>query len=208
MPPSSGFTPTAFPEAKSFAFGVSVEYTHEENRKWYVFRASYGREDRALDYIVAHGTYAYIAKRETEKIIKGRRRRVLKSLIPGLLFAYATDKEAEEYVKQSPEIPFLSFYYNHFQHNAYGLNPPLTIPCKEMENFMLATLSHNRHLMFVEPSRCHFKSGDQVRVVEGPFIGVEGRVARLAGQQRVVLQLPEVGLISTAYIPTAFIQKI
>jgi hypothetical protein len=40
------------------------------------------------------------------------------------------------------------------------------------------------------------------------FEGVEGKVARVAGQQRVVISLSEIGLISTAYIPTAFIEKI
>jgi len=38
------------------------------------------------------------------------------------------------------------------------------------------------------------------------FTGVEGRVARVSGQQRVVISLTDVGLISTAYIPTAFLR--
>ena len=45
-----------------------------------------------------------------------------------------------------------------------------------------------------------------VKVIEGPFKGVEGRVARIAGQQRVVVSLSKIGLISTAYIPTAFLE--
>jgi hypothetical protein len=43
-------------------------------------------------------------------------------------------------------------------------------------------------------------------VIEGLFKGVEGRVARVAGQQRVVISLSGIGLISTAYIPTAFLR--
>jgi transcription antitermination factor NusG len=43
-------------------------------------------------------------------------------------------------------------------------------------------------------------------VIDGPFKGVEGRVARVAGQQRVVISLTDVGLVSTAYIPTAFLR--
>ena len=37
---------------------------------------------------------------------------------------------------------------------------------------------------------------------------VEGKVARVAGQQRVVIELPGVCLVATAYIPTAFIKPI
>jgi hypothetical protein len=40
------------------------------------------------------------------------------------------------------------------------------------------------------------------------FKGVEGRVARVSGQQLVVISLTDVGLISTADIPTAFIRPI
>jgi transcription antitermination factor NusG len=77
-----------------------------------------------------------------------------------------------------------------------------------MENFILATCNQSEHLKFVNESQCHYKSGDTVRVIDGLFKGVEGRVARVSGQQRVVLSLSSIGLISTAYIPTAFIQKI
>jgi transcription antitermination factor NusG len=77
-----------------------------------------------------------------------------------------------------------------------------------MENFVLATCNMNKHLLFVQPSQCHFKGGEQVRIIDGPFTGVEGRVARVAGQQRVVISLSSIGLISTAYIPTAFLRPI
>ena len=61
-------------------------------------------------------------------------------------------------------------------------------------------------MRFVDELQCNFKSGDSVRIIEGEFKGVEGRVARIAGQQRVVITLTQIGLISTAYIPTAFIK--
>jgi len=206
-PPSVSFTPDAFPEAKSSKTGVSVRYVPEPNKKWYVFRVSYGRGDKAADYLVEDGTYVYIAKKLVEKYVAGKRKRYLQPLIPNLLFAYTTDKKAEEYVKDTPAISYLSFYYNHFEQDGER-NPPLTVPEEEMNRFIRATCNMNKHLLFVQPSQCHFKGGEQVRVVEGPFAGVEGRVARVAGQQRVVISLSNIGLISTAYIPTAFIQKI
>lgn len=207
-PPSIGFTPEVFPAAIHSTEGVSVRYSHDATKRWYVFRASYGREDQASDYLVANGVYTYIAKRYTYKVIRGRRRRVLESLIPNLLFAYITMEDAERYVKDTLALAYLTYYYNHFEIDEYGKNPPLTISCREMENFIRATCNHSEHLLLVKPSQCHYKSGDLVKVVDGPFCGVEGRVARVSGQQRVVLTLPAVGLVSTAYVPTAFIEKI
>ena len=77
-----------------------------------------------------------------------------------------------------------------------------------MENFIIATCNKSEHLKFVEESQCHFKGGEIVKVIDGLFKGVEGRVARVSGQQRVVVTLSQVGLVATAYIPTAFIQII
>ena len=86
-------------------------------------------------------------------------------------------------------------------------NPPLTVSRKEMENFIIATCNNSEHLKFVAEEQCHFKGGEIVKVVDGLFKGVEGRVARISGQQRVVITLSQVELVSTAYVPTAFIQK-
>ena len=205
-PPSVRLAPDTIPEAKSSQTGVSVRYVPTPDKSWYVFRASYDREDKAFDYIVADGTFAYIAKRYARKLVNGRQKKVLETLIPNLLFVYTTEAKASEYIKNTPPISYLSYYYNHFEQDKYRKNPPLTVSCKEMENFILATCNRSEHLKFVTESQCHFKGGETVMVVDGPFKGTEGRVARVSGQQRVVLSLSNVGLISTAYIPTAFLR--
>ena len=205
-PPGVRFALDAFPEAKSSKTGVSVKYVETPDKSWYVFRASYGREDKASDYLVEDGTYTYIAKKTVERYIRGKRKRYLQTLIPNILFAYTTADKAEEYVNNTPNLSYLSYYYNHYEYNKDKKNPPLTVSCHEMSRFIKATCNMNKHLMFVNPSQCHYKSGDHVVIIEGPFKGVEGRVARIAGQQRVVVSLSKIGLVSTAYIPTAFMR--
>ena len=206
--PRSGLASFAFPEAKSSKTGVSVRYVETPEKCWYVFRASYGREDKASDFLVDDGTYTYIAKKYNEKYIHGKKKRFLQSLIPNLIFVYTTEDKAEEYINKTPELSYLTYYYNHFKIGDNKKNPPLTISCEEMNRFIKATCNKNEHLLFVVPSQCHYKGGETVKVIEGTFKGVEGKVARIAGQQRVVIELSEIGLISTAYIPTAFLQPI
>ena len=205
-PPSVRFAPDTIPEAKSAQTGVSVRYVPTPDKSWYVFRASYGREDKASDYIVEDGTYVYIAKRYARKSVNGKQKKVLETLIPNLLFVYATEEKAEEYVKNTPALSFVTYYYNHFKQNDEKKNPPLTISYKEMENFIIATCNKSEHLKFVDEGLCHFKGGEIVKITDGSFKGVEGRVARVSGQQRVIVTLTNVGLVATAYIPTAFIQ--
>jgi transcription antitermination factor NusG len=207
-PPSIRFTPDAFPEAKSSQTGVSVRYAPDPDKRWYVFRVSYGREGKASDFLIEDNTYTYIAKKIVEKYVGGKRKRYLQTLIPNLLFAYITKEKAEEYVNHTPAISYLSYYYNHFEQDDHHNNPPLIVSDEEMNRFIHATCNMNKHLLFVQPSQCHFKEGEYVRVIDGPFTGVEGRVARISGQQRVVISLSGIGLISTAYIPTAFLRPI
>ena len=171
-----------------------------------MLRASYGREDKASDYIVEDDTFVYIAKRYVRKTVKGKQKKVLETLIPNLLFVYTTEDKAEEYIKNTPALSFLTYYYNHFEIDDDQKNPPLTVSRKEMENFIIATCNQSEHLKFVDKTQCHFKGGEIVQVIDGLFKGVEGRVARVSGQQRVVITLSQVGLVSTAYVPTAFLK--
>lgn len=207
-PPSVRVAPDTIPEARSSQTGVSVRYVPTPGMSWYVFRASYGREDKASDYIVEDGTFVYIAKRYARKTVKGKLKKVLETLIPNLLFVYTNEEKAEEYIKNTPALSYLTYYYNHFELDESLKNPPLTVSCKEMENFIIATCNKSEHLKFVDESQCHFKGGEIVKITDGNFKGVEGRVARVSGQQRVIVTLTNVGLVSTAYIPTAFIQII
>lgn len=42
----------------------------------------------------------------------------------------------------------------------------------------------NEHIRLIHPDQCHYRNGDLVRIIEGDFKGIVGRVARVAGQQR------------------------
>ena len=195
----------AIPEAKSSQTGVSVRYVPDPNKHWFVFRSSYGRSQISADYLIEKGIYPYVAMQYANRHIRGKKKRILKPLIPSILFAYATSEEADKCIDKSDVSSHLSYYYDHFN-KENGMNPPLTIKEKEMLDFIKVTSTHNMHLKFVDAEHCHFKTGEMVKVTEGPFKGIEGKVARVAGQQRVVIAISNIGMISTAYIPTAFLE--
>lgn len=197
----------AFPKAKHSTTGVSVEYTPTPGKKWFVFRASYGREDVASDYLIANGTYVYIPKCYKIYKIAGKNKKVLKSILPNLLFVYSTQKQANEYIKQTPSLSFLSYYYDHTSSDEKGNNNPLTIPDWDMQNFVIATCSRSEHIRLLSQSTKSYKKGDMVKVTDGAFAGVTGYVRHIMGQQRVVIDIKGVCMLATAYVPTAFLKK-
>lgn len=69
--------------------GVGKLY-QDPSKKWYVMRATYQREKKAYDYLIAAGIECYLPRRRTMKIVNGRRIPMMESLIPGLLFVYTT----------------------------------------------------------------------------------------------------------------------
>ena len=198
---SAGTSPTAT------ANGVSVGYACDPHKQWFVLRATYNREEKAYNTIVALGLKAYLPLRYVVQTIDGKKKRVTAPLIPNLLFVYTEPQTIDRHLKDTPSLSFVNYYYNHFSRLPDGRNPPLTVPYHAMINFIRVTSVGSEHVRTVHSRQCHYKSGDIVRVVEGQFAGIEGRVARVAGQQRVVVEIEGVCLVSTAYVPSAFIRK-
>lgn len=189
--------------------GVSVRYARDPSKQWFVLRASYNRAQAAYDHITSLGIEAYYPVQHTLKLINGKKRHVLAPLLPNILFVYVDADTVRQIITGTATATHcLSYYYNHFKTDAGGSNPPLTVPYDDMMNFMLITAINNEHIMLVDQTRCHYKSGDTVEVTDGAFVGCRGRVARVAGQQRVVVEIDGLCIVATAYIPSAFIKQI
>lgn len=214
-----GFDPIALPPVRSTRTGASVGFASDPMKQWFVMRATYGRQQRAADFLVDNGFYAYlpmawsvvpvwvkVKDRATgkDKTVKKPRRRLRPML--SLILAYLTEAEARDCIARQDES-CLTFYYDHFSTGSSGYNPPLVVPEREVWSFILATSTHNLHVRLLTSEPKHFCSDDEVDVVEGEFRGVRGKVIRLAGQQRVLVSLGATGyMVATAYIPSAFLR--
>ena len=63
--------------------------------------------------------------------------------------------------------------------------------------------------IIVSPNVIHqFEKGKNVRIIDGNFNGVEGKVARYHGQQRVAIIIDGAFTVATAYVPSAFLEEI
>lgn len=176
--------------------------------RWYVIRTSYGRVTKACAILDSCSIRRYMPLHRVVKVVKGKRKSIMEPLLPSIVFVYTDPTTIDTFMRRPDVRTFMTYYYNHFEVSSNGLNPPLVVPDSSMDNFIRATSVDNEHIMVVSPQLCHFKSGDIVRIIEGEFEGVEGRVARAAGQQRVIVELKGVCLVATAYIPTAFLKPI
>ena len=224
-PLSDGLASNALPEARSSQTGVSVEnvqsatesdasssitppHDNDENLKWFVLRVSYGRAVKASNLLNENRIKTFNPLHKVVKRVDGKLRRLQLPLLPGLIFAH-TEAAILDSIMQEPSIRTLvSYYYDHFRLASNGYNPPLVVPNGPMNSFIKALSADSHDVRVVKPEHVHYKSGDIVRVTAGEFKGVEGRVARAAGQQRVIITLQGLCLIATAYIPTGCLEII
>lgn len=174
---------------------------------WYAMRTTYGREQKAVDFIINTGATAFyptiLSRRKT---INGKQFSQRKSLLPNIFFLYATFEEAKIFAYDNANLPFLRFYYN--RHHD-GTKEPLIIPNHQIENIRIICEAQSEDTLLVPSSiESKFKVGQPVLVTGGAFEGIMGTVSRWHGQQRVGINIDGIGTIATAYVPTYFLKKI
>ena len=205
-----GLTSNVLPEAQRSQTGVSSDYVQKANHEWFVLRVTYNRTQKACDIISTANVQSYMPMHYVIKKEIGKKKRMLQPLLPNLFFVYATRETVNSIIKKKgEETSVLKFYLDKTKPlEDNGKHPPLTIPFTSMTNFIKATSTDSEHVRIVSAEQCHYRSGDIVKVIDGEFKGVTGRVARIAGQQRVVVEISGLCLVATAYIPTDFIKFI
>ena len=222
FPPCVGLTSNAFSEAQS-AVSAESSQTGVSTRSillgvapilrkkksiphWYALRATYGKEKKAYDYMAAKGVTVFYPTQSTVKLIKGKRKIVTESRFPNIFFAYGTEKEIETFVYDNINLPFLRFYYRHLHVGSRIEKIPMIVPDYQIDSLRIICAAEADDIIMSLVEIPKFEKGQLVRVVEGAFAGVVGRVARYQGQQRVGINIEGIGTIATAYIPTAFIE--
>ena len=227
----SGLAPSTIPGGCDKAQnGVSVRSVPErkDGYEWYVFRASYGREDKAYTLLERLQAITYLPRHTVYFKGKSGVKSEIKKLMPNFVFAYLPQVDARLFTRGPKFVDsdfkqrakeeqrdilelnqLLSFYYNHFTVGKDGMNPPLTIPYPQMEQFIIATRLE-KDVIPLSPGTFHV--GEEVEVIAGDFKGLTGKVLQVHTNKqrlkvRLMFQLPCLGSFGSASIPTAYFKK-
>ena len=225
IPPCTGLAPDVLPEvqdpvlAENLQSGVSTRNAlsgrtlktikQEKNQKhWYALRVTYGREKKAYDYLVGKHVEAYYPTIKTVKEVDGKRKTVEESRLPNIFFARGTEEEIKSFVYDNVNLPHLRFYYRHTHKGARLIKEPLIVPDYQIEGLKIICASEAEDVIIVPPEIHKFQAGQTVRVIDGVFTGVIGKVARYHGQQRVAIIIEGLLTIASAYVPSAFLEQV
>ena len=223
--PRVGLTSSALPEAQSSVraessqTGVSTRNVPSANelptikrakntQHWYALRTTYGREKKAYDYLVSNNVKAFYPTIKTVKNVEGQRTVVEESRLPNIFFAYGKEDEIKSFVYDNVNLPYLRFYYRHIHAGARISKEPLIVPDYQIEGLKIICASQAEDIILELSEIKQFKVGQKVRIIDGVFTGVIGKVARYHGQQRVAIIIDGLLTIASAYVPSAFLEQI
>ena len=226
IPPCTGLTPDALPEVQELAKAENLQSGVSTNNvpsgkvlktikrkpknvpQWYALRVTYGREKKAYEYLVGKHVEAYYPTIKTVKEVDGKRKTVEESRLPNIFFARGTEEEIKSFVYDNVNLPYLRFYYRHTHEGARLTKEPLIVPDYQIEGLKIICASEAEDVIIVPPEIQKFQVGQTVRVIDGAFTGVIGKVARYHGQQRVAIIIDGLLTLASAYVPSAFLEII
>lgn len=173
---------------------------------WYAMRVTYGRELKIQ--AAMNGKFeTFIPKcyKTVERF--GKRHYELTSCILNLLFVYGTKNQIEEERQKQAEIKndkkwhLLNFIMNHE-------NKMITVPNKQMEDFIRVSNLPAEELIPLDIREGESLTGQRVKVIDGPLVGIEGFIKRIEGNKRVVVTID--GMLATAlkFISPSLLTKI
>ncbi|GHT05392.1 transcriptional regulator [Bacteroidia bacterium] len=171
--------------------------TIEEPLCWYAARVKYQTEKKIKAWLESKTIEHFIPFRTVVIEYKGKKKQREKPLIPCLIFVCTNYKTALS-------LPVESGYSISYIRNIETKQIQI-IPDKQMQDCMfLLNLSDKTFKI----GNANLKKGDRVRVVRGPFMGIEGELVRIKGHKRVVVRLEGVFSLVTTYIPGEYLERI
>ncbi len=158
----------------------------EEKKEWYVVNTYAGHENRVKDYLekrletmgIADNLFQIIVAEETQIEVKNKKsKEVVKNIFPGYVFVemIMTD-EAWYVVRNTPGV-------TGFIGSSGGGAKPFPVAKSEIENVLRRIGKSDKNV------EVQFKVGDTVKILSGPFSGMEGIVDSMNDQTQVATVL-------------------
>ena len=171
-----------------------------EKKVWYAIRVTYNRELKVKEDLDARGITNFVPMQYRREERGGV---MVKRLVPSvhnLIFINMTPSEMTEY-KKTTTLP-IRYIMDRETHK------PITVPNREMENFIKVAGTYDEKLIYLNPDPGDFTQGERVRVIGGEFAGAEGIFVRVKGDRRVLINIPGVVAVASTYVHPSMIEKI
>ena len=172
---------------------------------WYALRVSYSRVLKIQSQLQGMGVRTFVpmmwkrcpVKPGMTQTGKSGTTKLQKRLVPAvtnLCFVHWTQADIESYIRGFGDSSPVHFYWDRTSSSR------LVVPDKAMEDFIKVSSSMDEDLIYITEITEKLREGQTVRVVAGPFKGVEGKVVRIRKSRRVLVELPGMLAVATTFV--------
>ena len=173
-----------------------------EHRKWYPLRVTYSRELKVKDRLSADGLDCFVPMRVIEDVIGGCCRKKVVPAVNNLCFVRAAKEELDRKIEEAGLKSYVHYIWNKSTRKA------IYVPDKDMDDFIRVASAEKEDIVYIPDVSNKLREGQKVRVLGGPFVGIEGTVVRLRRSQRVMVELKGMLAVATSYIPKDLLMTI
>lgn len=163
---------------------------------WYAIRVTYGREMKFQALLNEAGFETFIPMTIKKVERDGRKEGVHAPAVSNLCFVKAEQQEIYEYFRGLGEACPARFIWDK------ATRDPIIVPAKAMEDFITVSRTMLDDAIYLTEISSKLREGNKVRVLEGPFAGVEGRVVRIRRSRRILVELPGMLAVAATFIPS------
>lgn len=166
----------------------------EEIKYWYAIFTKPRAEKKVIERMEEEGIEAFLPLIKTVRQWSDRKKTVILPLIPSYVFVSLPEKELNITLPIQGTVAILKH-----------LGKPAKIREVEIEN--LRILSSNSDSQDI--SNCiNVTKGDDVEVINGPFMGLIATCIKQGNNHRVVVKIDALGSCFNVNIPLSFLRKI
>ena len=183
---------------------------------WFPMRVTYQREMKVKAELDRLGiecfvpmTYRVVESRNdgiTDKRKHGETE-LLRELVPAinnLIFVRSTQERISGLKRSNEVLEPLRYMMDHTAEEAHVI---MTVPDRQMENFMRVASRTDDSVMFLDEETVVGKEGKRVEIMGGAFEGVEGVIRRVKRCKRVVVELEGVASVAIAFVPVGLLRE-
>jgi len=171
---------------------------------WYVLFAANGKAAKIGEYLKSVNIECFFPVCYKDKRINNSQLTTctLQPLIGNLVFV----KSSKESLM--PHFRAIKLRFNitdDLYYRDLGSKEIIVVPETQMQNFIAVTNRNQGRTIYLSNEEVNLEKGTKIRIIGGALEGVEGIFMKINGSSRVVVSLPNLFSVATAFIPTRFI---
>lgn len=187
-----------------FLFLINIYMDNEgKNIVWFAMCAPYCKELEAKQLLDSQAIETFVPMCYKVFVKNGKKKKELVPAVRNLLFVRTSWEVIREVKKR---ILFLQY----MTRPEAGKNIPIIVPDMQMQQFISVSRNYNEHLIYLTPEEINLSKGTRVRILGGPFDGVEGSFLKIKGcrSKRVVIQVQGIVAVAVAEVCPDLIEVI